>query len=45
LRAWGREHTAIHTLDKDDVIAIEFKAGGALVEGGRNHERKGDGRT
>lgn len=28
-RAWGRERTAIHTIDNDH-IAIEFKPGGAL---------------
>ena len=28
-RAWGRERTAIHTLDLDHII-IEFLPGGAL---------------
>ena len=28
-RAWGREFTEVHTLT-NDVIAVEFKPGGAL---------------
>jgi hypothetical protein len=28
-RAWGRELTEVHDLDRDHVV-IEFKAGGAL---------------
>lgn len=28
-RAWGREHSEIHTIT-NDIIIIEFRAGGAL---------------